>query len=336
MRAVVCRRWGGPEDLAIEDVTLPALQPDQIRIGVRAAGVSFGTTLVIAGKYQRKPPFPFTPATEVTGIVKEVGSAVMRFKVGDRVMASLDWGGLAEEAVSREVNTFALPPGIDFAPAIALPLTYATSAAALTWPHLLNLQAGQTLLIHGAGGGVGMAAVEIGRIIGATVIATASSEDKLALARDHGAHHVINYRQTDFRDAVLELTKGRGVDAIYDPVGGDVFDQSLRCLAPEGRICPIGFASGRIPAAPANILLVKNITVCGFNYGYYIGWSPYDARHECYPRVKALMDRLSGWVEAGRIRPHVSATFALDDYRKAFAALLERQAVGRVAITFPE
>ncbi len=328
MRAVVCRRWGGPEDLLLEDVAEDKLAPDQIRIANRATGVSFGSSLLIAGKYQRKPPFPFSPGTEVAGEVVEIGSGVTRFKPGDRVIASLDWGGLAERPVAHEANTFALPRGLDYAPAISLPLTYATSAAALTWPHLLNVQSGDWLLVHGAGGGVGLAACEIGRILGAQVIATASSEEKRAQARSHGAHHVIDYTKEDFRAATLALTQGRGVQAVYDPVGGEVFDQSLRCLAPEGRICPVGFASGRIPEAPANILLVKNISVVGLNYGYYIGWSPNDARVECFPRVKALMDRLQGWAEAGQI----SATYKLEQYVEAFRAVIDRKAFGRVAI----
>jgi NADPH2:quinone reductase len=332
MRAVVCRRWGGPEDLSLEEVPDAALEPDQIRIANKASGVSFGSSLLIAGKYQRKPAFPFSPGTEVAGDVIEIGRAVTRFKPGDKVTASLDWGGLADRPVAREANSFALPGGIDYAPAISLPLTYATSAAALSWPHLLDVKAGDWLLVHGAGGGVGLAACEIGRILGATVIATASSAEKRAQASAHGAHHVIDYTKQDFRAVVLDLTQGRGVEAIYDPVGGDVFDQSLRCLAPEGRICPVGFASGRIPSAPANILLVKNISVVGLNYGYYIGWSPHDARIECFARVKALMDQLQRWAEAGQIKPTISATYRLDQYVEAFRAVIDRKAFGRVAV----
>lgn len=334
MRAIICRAWGGPENLKIEEIERPRLEPNQIRIRNRAAGVSFGTSLVIAGKYQRRPPFPFSPGTECAGEVLEVGSSVNRFKPGDKVIASLDWGGLAEEAVAHETNVFALPRGLGWAPAICLPLTYATSGAALTWRHVLDVQKGDWLLVHGAGGGVGSAAVEIGRILGARVIATASSEEKRALAKKLGAEHVIDYSKQDFRQAVLDLTGGRGVQAVYDPIGGDMFDRSLRCLAVEGRICPIGFASGRIPSAPANILLVKSIAVVGFNFGYYTGWSPYDARVEFFPKVKALMDRLQGWAESGEIKPMVSATFALEDWVAAFRAIMDRKALGRVAIKF--
>jgi NADPH2:quinone reductase len=333
MRAIVCRRWGKPEDLALEDVTLPKLEPDQLRVQVKAAGVSFASSLVIAGKYQRKPPFPFTPGTEIAGIVLEIGSGVTRFKIGDRVMAAIDWGAMAEEALAREVNTFKLPANIDWSAGVALVISYPTSGAALIWPHLLNVQAGQTLLVHGAAGGVGVAACEIGKALGATVIATAGGPEKVAFAKQHGAHHGIDYRKDDFRQAVLDLTQGRGVDAVFDPVGGDVFDTSLRCMAPEGRIAPIGFASGRIPQIPANILLVKNITAVGFNYGFYIGWSPDDARHREFPRINALMERLRGWAETGAIRPVATQSFALQDWLKAYDAVLGRSAQGRVVLT---
>ena len=196
----------------------------------------------------------------------------------------------------------------------------------------LDVQKGQTLLVHAAAGGVGMAAVEIGKILGATVIATAGGARKTAFARAHGADHVIDYSTADFRDEVLKLTGGRGVDRVYDPVGGEVFAQSLRCMAVEGRICPIGFAGGTIPQIPANILLIKTIAVTGFNYGYYVGWSPHDARFEQAERTFALMERIRGWCEAGLCRPHVDRTFRLDQAAEAMRALLERSVTGRVAI----
>ncbi len=332
MRAMICRRWGGPEDLKLEDVERPALQPGQVRIAVRAAGVSFATTLVIAGKYQRRPPFPFAPGTEVSGVVIEADKACTRVRVGDEVVAVLDWGGLAEEAVAHEVNVFPKPKNVGFVEAIQLAISYPTSAGALTWPHVLDVQKGQTLLVHAAAGGVGMAAVEIGKMLGATVIATAGGARKTAFAKARGADHVIDYTAGDFRDQVLKLTNGRGVDRVYDPVGGEVFAQSLRCMAVEGRICPIGFAGGTIPQIPANILLVKSIAVMGFNYGYYVGWSPHDARFEEADRAFALMERIRGWCEAGHCRPHVDRTFRLDQAAEAMRALIERQVTGRVAI----
>ena len=309
MRAMICRQWGGPGDLRLETVESQALKPGQVRIKVHAAGVSFATTLVIAGKYQRQPPFPFAPGTEASGIVTEVDPACKRLEVGDEVVAVLDWGGLAEEVVAHEVNVFPKPKNVGFVEAIQLAISYPTSGGALTWPMALDVQKGQTLLVHAAAGGVGMAAVEIGKILGATVIATAGGARKTAFAKAHGADHVIDYRATDFREEVLKLTGGRGVDRVYDPVGGDVFTQSLRCMAVEGRICPIGFAGGTIPQIPANILLVKSIAVMGFNYGYYVGWSPHDARFEQAERTFALMERIRGWCEAGLCRPHVDRTY---------------------------
>jgi NADPH2:quinone reductase len=332
MKAMVCRQWGTPQDLQLMDVPAPQLRDGQVRIRIKAAGVSFATTLVIAGKYQRKPPLPFAPGTEASGVVTEVGPGCRRLAVGDEVVAVLDWGGLAEETVAHEVNVFAKPSTVGFVEAIQLAISYPTSGGALTWPSVLDVQKGQTLLVHAAAGGVGMAAVEIGKILGATVIATAGGERKTAFARAHGADHVIDYRATDFRDAVLKLTDGRGVDRVYDPVGGEVFTQSLRCLAVEGRICPIGFAGGTIPQIPANLLLVKSIAVMGFNYGYYAGWSPHDARFEAADRTFALMERIRGWCEAGLCRPHVDRTYRLEDAPEAMAALLERSVTGRLAV----
>ena len=333
---MICRQWGGPEVLRLEDVEPAPLKSSQVRIRIRAAGVSFATTLVIAGKYQRRPPFPFAPGTEASGVVTEVDPACRRIKIGDEVIAVLDWGGLAEEVVAHEVNVFAKPRTVGFVEAIQLAISYPTSAASLTWPAVLDVQKGQTLLVHAAAGGVGMAAVEIGKLLGATVIATAGGARKTAFAKAHGADHVIDYRAADFRDEVLKLTDGRGVDRVYDPVGGDVFAQSLRCMALESRICPIGFASGTIPQIPANILLVKTIAVTGFNFGYYAGWSPHDARFEQADRVLALMDRIRGWCEAGLCRPHVDRTFPLDRVPDAMHALLERSVTGRVAIAMED
>ena len=330
---MICRQWGGPEDLRLEEVGRPALRPGQVRIAVRAAGVSFATTLVIAGKYQRRPPFPFAPGTEVSGTVIEADKDCRRLEVGDEVVAVLDWGGLAEEAVAHEVNVFPKPSNVGFVEAIQLAISYPTSAGALTWPTVLDVQRGQTLLVHAAAGGVGMAAVEIGKILGATVIATAGGARKLAFARERGADHAIDYSAGDFRDEVLEITGGRGVDRVYDPVGGDVFARSLRCMAVEGRICPIGFAGGTIPQIPANILLVKSIAVMGFNYGYYAGWSPHDARFEQADRTFALMERIRGWCEAGLCRPHVDRIFKLEEAAAAMRALVERKVTGRVAIS---
>ncbi len=336
MRAVWVEDWTPFENLTLADVPRPDIGPRQVRIKTQAAGVSFATSLVVEGKYQRKPPRPFAPGTEAAGIVTETGAAVTRFRPGDRVCAILDWGGLAEEAAANEVNTFKIPDKLPFPEAISFTNSYGTSAAAFTWPHLLQLKAGDRVLVHGAAGGVGLAAVEIGKILGATVIATAGSDEKLALARQHGADHAINYRTEDFRDKVLEITDGRGVDKVYDPVGGEVFMQSLRCMAPEGRIMPVGFASGTIQQIPANILLVKNLTVCGLNLGYYVGWSPDDVRYQYEDRMRALMDLMFGWYEARQINPVSGGVYPLERFQDAMAAVLGRQAQGRIAVVMNE
>lgn len=332
MKAVRVHAWMPFDELPLEDIPRPDPGPGQVLIDIKASGVSFAMSLMVQGRYQRKPPLPFVPGTEVAGVITRTGAGVTRFSVGDRVCAVLDWGGLAEEACAFAVNTYRLPDALDFTRAIAFTHSYATSAAALTWPHLLNVQPDQTLLVHGAAGGVGLAAVEIGRALGARVIATAGSAEKTALAKAHGAHHVINYRTDDFRTAVLNLTDQRGVNAVYDPVGGEVFMQSLRCMAPEARIMPVGFAGGEIPQIPANLLLVKNLTVCGLNLGLYFGWSPSDERALHEPRMRALMDRLFEWFEAGAIKPVIGRTYPLREYRLAMAEVLARRSLGRIAL----
>ncbi|MGE0484143.1 MAG: NADPH:quinone oxidoreductase family protein [Gammaproteobacteria bacterium] len=332
MKGILVEQWTTFDRLALVDVPEPQLDGDRVRIRIQAAGVSFATSLVVQGKYQRKPPLPFVPGTEVAGVVEACGPAARRFKPGDRVCAVLDWGGLAEVACPREVNVYAIPDGLEFHRAIGFTNSYATSAAALAWPHLLNVKTGEWLLVHGAAGGVGIAAVEIGRILGATVIATAGSAEKLEVARAHGAQHLVNYREEDFRERVLDLTGGRGVDAVYDPVGGEVFMQSLRCMAPEARIMPVGFAGGDIPQIPANILLVKNLIVCGLNMGLYFGWSPQDMRDHYEPRIRAHMQQLFDWFEAGLINPVVERTYPLARVFDAMDDILGRRAVGRIAV----
>jgi NADPH2:quinone reductase len=331
MRGVWVTEYTDFDKLTVEEIPRAPLEPKQIRLKVGAAGISFSANLVVTGKYQRKPPLPFTPGTECAGTVIECGSEVTRFKVGNRVCAALDWGAYAEEAVAGEVNTYAIPDNLSFAEATNFN-SYATSCAALTWPHLLNVQPGETLLVHGAAGAIGLAAIEIGKILGATVIATASTAEKRAAATQQGADHVIDYSDGEFRDEVNAITGGRGADAILDPVGGDVFDQSLRCIAMEGRIAPVGFTAGRAAQIPANIVLIKNITVCGLNFGTYYGWSPNDVRYEMEDRVRAILDRFAQWAKDGKIRPQICATFPLDDFKEAMAMVTSRKSIGRVAL----
>jgi NADPH2:quinone reductase len=335
MRAVMVREWTQFDRLVLEnDVALPKnIHDNHVRIKIAAVGVSFATTLVVSGRYQRKPPLPFTPGTEVSGTIMEVGSSVSRFTPGERVVAALDWGGMAEQVLTPDATVYHVPDTIPHTQAIGMTNSYGTSYAALVWPHLLNVQAGQTLLVHGAAGGVGLAAVEIGKLLGATVIATVGSEEKRQNVLKHGADHAINYREDAFRDAVLAITDGRGADAVYDPVGGEIFDQSLRCMAPEGRICPVGFAGGTIPNAPANILLVKNITVCGLNMGYYYGWSPDDVRYQYVERLSDMISQLARWYSEGRISLTTSHTFELAQFQEAMQVVLGRASIGRVALT---
>ena len=333
MKGVLVERWTAFENLELRDVPrADALAPNEVRIGVHFAGVSFAASLVVAGKYQRKPPLPFVPGTEVTGEIVEIGSAVTRFAIGNRVAATLDWGAMAEEAVTPDATVFHLPPTMPLATAIGLTNSYMTSLAALTWPHLLNVQAGDVLLVHGAAGGVGLAAVEIGKILGATVIGTASSDTKVDAVLHAGADHAINYRTSNFRDEVLSLTNGVGANAVYDPVGGDVFAQSLRCMAPEGRISPIGFAAGTIQQISANILLVKNLTVCGLNMGYYYGWSPNDVRYAYSEKLQNMMAQLCDWHATDQIGPQTSHLLPLSEFKAAMDLVLGRKAIGRVAL----
>ena len=332
MQGLLVEQWTTFDQLRLHELDKPSTPDNGVLIRVQAAGISFATSLVVQGKYQRKPPLPFTPGTEVAGIVEQAGPEAKRFKPGDRVCAVLDWGGLAEYAPAREVNVYQIPDTLEFPRAIVFTNSYATSAAALLWPHLLSLEAGETLLVHGASGGVGIAAVEIGKILGATVIATAGSAEKLAVAAEHGADHTINYRQENFRDVVLEITDGRGANKVYDPVGGDVFMQSLRCMAPEGRIMPVGFAGGEVPQIPANHLLVKNISVVGLNLGLYFGWGKIDLRYEYEDRMRAHMQQLFNWYEAGKINPVVNTTYALEDCQVAMDDVLQRRAIGRIAV----
>ena len=297
---------------------------------MRAAPVSFALALLIAGKYQRRPELPFVPGNTVAGVIEQVGAAAGRgLAKGQRVLAALEHGGLAEAAVAHAANVYPIPPGLGFAEATALNTSYNSVLAALTWPRLLDLRQGQTLLVSGAAGGVGTAAIEIGKRLGARVLATASSETKQEWALSRGADVVLPSDPAQLRDAVRAATGGEGVDAALDPVGGETFEQSLRCLKPGGRICPIGFASGVIPQVAANLILVKNITVCGLYMGYY----KIDERERFEPEVRALFRQLGDWCEDRTIRPHVAASFPLERVADAFAAVLDRQTIGHVVVT---
>jgi len=319
MRAVVCREWCEVDLLRVEDVPPPVLTPDGVRIAVYAAGVNFADTLIVKGEYQERPPFPFSPGMEVAGVVMEVGERVQRIRPGQRVLAFLDYGGFAEEAVAREIDVTPIPDAMPSDVAAAFPVVYATSHLALR--DRARLQPGEVLLVHGASGGVGLTAVEVGKAAGATVIATASSEAKLALAREHGADYGV-LSTDDVRTRVAALTGG--IDVAYDPVGGAMFTASLHLIRSQGRILIIGFASGQIPQIPANHLLVKDAAVLGFSLG--------QARRHRPDEVRAAMGELVQWYAEHRVRPHVSQEFPLEQAVRALVAIQQRRVTGKAII----
>lgn len=331
MRALLCREYGDFRTVVkVEEVAAPVLPARGVRVAVEYASVSFAGSLWVAGKYQRKPPLPFIPGTEVTGTVIETAPGVTACKTGDRVLAVLDWGGYAEQVCATEHTVYRLPDEIDLGLAMHLGVSYGTAYGGLAWR--ANLQPGETLLVLGASGAVGLAAVEVGRALGARVIAAAGGAAKCAQTRKHGAEHAIDYTNEDLREGLRAATNGRGVDCIFDPVGGRYFDPALRSLAPEGRLVVIGFASGTIPQIAANLLLVKNISVLGFNFGTYLGWSPGDGREVHEPKVRAAFQTIFDWCVAGRISPLLAETFPLERYVEAQEAVMSRRAQGKVAL----
>ncbi len=323
MRAVLCKAFGGPESLVVETIAAPPLRPGTARVAVHAAGVNFGDTLMIAGTYQEKPPFPFIPGFEIGGEVIEVAPDVATLQPGDRVMGTLSHGAYADEAVVAAEELTTIPAGMDYDVAAGFSVAYGTSHGALDWR--ARLRQGETLLVHGAAGGVGITAVEIGKAMGAVVIAAAGNADKLAIAKRHGADHLIDYSNEDIRERVRILTAGRGADVVYDPVGGDAFDASLRAIAWEGRIVVIGFAGGRVPQIPANLVLVKNCDIIGFYWGSYRKRKP--------ALVRQSYQQLFRWFDEGKIKPHVSERFDLAEVAEAFRALRTRRSMGKVVLT---
>jgi NADPH2:quinone reductase len=322
MKAIQCVEWGTPERLVLADVALPEPGADEVRVRVEAAGVNFPDALIVQKKYQVQPPLPFIPGTEVAGTVDAVGSNVKHLKLGERVGAFVGLGGFAEFVCAPAAMVAPLPPGVSTEAAAAFTLTYATSHHALF--DRGQLKAGETLAVLGAGGGVGLAAVELSKIAGARVIAVASSEDKLTAARAHGADATINYGSDDLREALKAATAGKGADVIYDPVGGRHTEAALRSLAWRGRLLVVGFADGNIPQIPANLLLIKGASAVGVFWGEF-------ARRE--PQAnRAMLLELFGWLAQGKLRPHISQTYALADTPRALEALLARRAVGKLVI----
>jgi NADPH2:quinone reductase len=296
--------------------------PGEVRVAVHAAGVNFADLLMVQGKYQEKPALPFSPGFEIAGVVSEVSPGAMSVRAGDRVLGMLEHGAYADEAVLPAARVVPIPARMDFATAAAFPVAYGTSHGALEWR--ARLKPGETLLVLGAAGGVGLTAVEIGKAMGATVIAVAGGAEKLAVARCQGADYMIDYSKEDLRGRIKEITGGRGPDVVYDPVGGDAFDQCLRSIAWKGRVIVIGFASGRVPQIPANLVLVKNCDVIGFYWGSY-------RKHEP-DLVRRSLETLLSWFDAGKLKPHVSHRLDLAETARAMTLLAERKATGKVVL----
>lgn len=320
-RAVVCHAFGPPEELRLEEVARAPLAAGQVRVALHAAGINFPDILMAAGQYQLKPPLPFTPGVEAAGEVVEI-AGVDGVKVGDRVMVKARFGCYAEEIVAAPEQLAPLPPNFDFAQGATFLAAHGTAYHALI--DRARIAPGETLLVHGAGGGVGLAAVELGKVLGATVIAAASSEDKLEVASARGADHLVLYDREPFRDAVKRITGGRGADVVFDPVGGAVFEDSLRCIAWGARLLVIGFTGG-IGLARTNLVLIKGASVLGVRAGEAARRDPALGR----ARQQALL-RLA---EEGRVGPHISHRLPLDEYAAAMRLLIERRAIGRVVLT---
>ena len=317
MKAVLCEQLGSPKNLVIRDLDSPSPGAGEVKVALKARGVSYVDVLLIAGQYQVKRELPFIPGSEAAGVVVEVGDGVESVRPGDRVLTP---GGFAEEAVVAAGDVIRLPDTVPFNTAAAFKSNYTTAYYGLQRG---RLKAGEVLLIHGAAGGVGLAAVDMGKLFGATVIATASTDEKLAVCKQMGADHVINYTE-GFREQVRALTGGRGADVIYDPVGGDVFDESMRCIAPYGRLLIVGFTGGRPALAKTNHVLIKDAEVIGFTIGAL-------SRHD--PAwAKRNVEHLMGWLSSGRISPYVSHALPLERAAEALQLIIDRQVIGKAVL----
>jgi len=323
MKAVLCKQFGPPESLVIEELPSPAAGVGEVVVSVKAASLNFPDVLIIQNKYQFKPPLPFSPGSEMSGVVKEVGEGVRGFKAGDRVIAFAPYGAFAEEVKVEAARMVPIPEGMDFASAAAFLMTYGTSDHALR--DRGELKAGETLLVLGAAGGVGLAAIEIGKAMGAHVIACASSADKLAACKQHGADAGINYASEGMRERIKELTGGKGVDVVYDAVGGPYTEPALRSVAWRGRLLVVGFAAGDIPKIPLNLPLLKGTSIVGVFWGDFTRREP-----------KAFADsirQLGKWFREGKLKPHVSQTFPLAQAVDALKLMAERKVTGKVVLT---
>lgn len=322
MKAILCTAFGPVDTLVTDERPALAAGAGEVVIDVAAAGVNFPDGLIVEGRYQTKPPLPFTPGCEVSGTISAMGDGVQGFAVGDRVVAFTGIGGFAEQAVAKAARTYPLPVGIDPVVAAGLLVTYGTSYHGLK--DRAALKAGETLLVLGAAGGVGLAAVELGKAMGARVIAAASSAEKLAVARDHGADELIDYAAEDLRARIKELTDGKGVDIVYDPVGGDLAIAAVKSMAWGGRHLIVGFAAGPVPAIPANLLLLKSASSMGVLWGASVNLDP--VHHA------ANIAELLGWVAEGRLKPAVDAVYPLEKTAEAIEHVMGRRVRGKVIV----
>jgi NADPH2:quinone reductase len=322
VKAILCRRFGTPDDLVLADIPDPVAGPGEIVAEVVAVGLNFFDTLIVAGKYQTKPPFPFSPGGEFAGVVESVGAGVAAFAPGDRVMGYTNFNAARERTAVAADNIVKLPAGLDFDRAAALTITYGTAYHALK--HRAQLHPQETLAVLGAAGGVGLAAVELGRVMGARVIACASTDAKLDFARSHGAHDVVNYDREDLRDALRRLAGEHGIDVVFDPVGGRYSEPAVRSLAWEGRHLVVGFAAGEIPKLPLNLVLLKGCAVLGVFWGAWV-------RHD-NERYKAAISELAHWCAEGKLSCHIQEVYPLAETPRALKALADRKVMGKLLV----
>jgi NADPH:quinone reductase len=322
MKAVLCTHFGTPDDLALTDIPEPKAGPGEAVVAIKAAALNFFDLLIIAGKYQHKPPFPFSPAAEFAGVVESIGSGVSNVAPGDRVVGWTGWGAAREKIAAGAAHLVKLPDNLDFDRAAGLTVTYATTLYGLR--ERGNLKKGETLVVLGASGGVGLAAIEIGKIIGARVIACASSEEKLAFAKAHGADETVNYASADLRDALKRLGGPNGIDVVYDPVGGPYAEPALRSLGWEGRYLVVGFAAGDIPKIPLNLVLLKSCDIRGVLWG---SWTTRDPKGQL-----ALMKNIAAWCAEGKLSAHVHAAYPLAETAAALKAIAERKVMGKIVL----
>jgi NADPH2:quinone reductase len=322
MKAILCTHFGAPDDLEIADIPEPKAGPGEAVVAIKAAALNFFDLLIIAGKYQHKPPFPFSPAAEFAGVVESVGAGVSNVAPGDRVIGWTGWGAAREKIAAGAAHLVQLPENLDFDRAAGLTVTYATTLYGLR--ERGNLKKGETLVVLGASGGVGLAAIEIGKIMGARVIACASSEEKLAFAKAHGADETVNYASTDLRDALKRLGGPNGIDVVYDPVGGPYAEPALRSLGWEGRYLVVGFAAGDIPKIPLNLVLLKSCDIRGVLWG---SWTVRDPKGQF-----ALMKDIAAWCAEGKLSAHVYAAYPLAETAAALKAIAERKVMGKIVL----